>query len=141
MDDFNDWGGSKYSVTYDHFTELLNQWGYISAAPIRSITAPLIAISKLIIIVNLLSLLIAVTLAWMVPRRIYSPIGKLVRMLGGDHMEVAMKDKDEFSLINQKWQDMNSQNHSLHGKLQHELPHLKESFYSTTDAGIFVQIF
>lgn len=125
---FNNWKGSKYSVTYDHFSQIINHWGYISAAPIRSITTPLLSISKLIIIVSLIGLLLAVTMAWVASRRIYSPIGKLVRMLGGDKSGAANKGIDEFSLINQRWQDMDRENNSLQSKLKHELPHLKESF-------------
>jgi AraC-like DNA-binding protein len=125
---FSNWKGSKYSVTHDRFSQLINQWGYISAAPIRSITTPLLSISKLIIVVSLITLLVAVSLAWIASRRIYSPIGKLVRMLGGDRLESAGKGIDEFSLINQRWQDLNRQNNSLQTKLKHELPHLKESF-------------
>ncbi|MDF2935322.1 MAG: AraC family transcriptional regulator [Paenibacillaceae bacterium] len=125
---FSNWKGSKYSVTYDSFSELINHWGYISAAPIRSITTPLLSISKLIIIVSLIGLLVAVSLAWFASRRIYSPIGKLVRMLSGDKSESAAKDIDEFSLINQRWQALNRENNSLQSKLRHELPHLKESF-------------
>jgi AraC-like DNA-binding protein len=125
---FSNWQGSKYSVTYDRFSELINHWGYISAAPIRSITTPLLSISKLIIIVSLIGLLLAVSLAWLASRRIYSPIGKLVRMLGGEKSGTAVKDIDEFSLINQRWQALNRENHSLQSKLKHELPHLKESF-------------
>ncbi|RAU97307.1 AraC family transcriptional regulator [Paenibacillus sp. YN15] len=125
---FSNWKGSKYSVTYDRFSELINHWGYISAAPIRSITTPLLSISKLIIIVSLIGLLLAVFLAWFASRRIYSPIGKLVRMLGGEKSGAPDKAIDEFSLINQRWQALNRENHSLQTKLKHELPHLKESF-------------
>ncbi|MFC0211901.1 AraC family transcriptional regulator [Paenibacillus chartarius] len=123
-----DWKGSKYSVTYDHFTQLSTHWSYISAAPIREITAPLLSISKLIIALSCAALVIAVSMAWMASRRIYSPIGKLVHMLSGYRTELLGKGVDEFSFINQKWQELTRESTTLQTKLKQELPHLKEGF-------------
>ncbi|AFC31002.1 AraC family transcriptional regulator [Paenibacillus mucilaginosus 3016] len=123
-----DWQGSQYSVSYDHFTKVSTRWAYISAAPIQEITAPLLSISKLIIIVSCAALVIAVSMAWLASRRIYSPVGQLVHTLSGYRTELLGKGVDEFSWINQKWQELNRESTSLQTKLKHELPHLKESF-------------
>ncbi|WP_168119881.1 AraC family transcriptional regulator [Paenibacillus sp. HB172176] len=122
------WNGSKYSISYDTFNEVSTHWSYISAAPIQAITYPLRSISKLIITISCIALLIAASMAWAASRRIYSPVGKLFHMLNRDKAEHLDQDVDEFTLINQKWQELNRESKSLQSKLKHELPHLKESF-------------
>jgi AraC-like DNA-binding protein len=72
--------------------------------------------------------MIAVSMAWLASRRIYSPVGKLVHMLSGSRTEPIGSNVDEFSLINQKWQELNRESATLQTKLKHELPQLKMSF-------------
>jgi AraC-type DNA-binding domain-containing proteins len=120
--------GKKYSVYYNHFSQVSTHWAIISVAPIQVITAPLLSITKLIIAVSCVALVVTVTLAWMASRRIYSPVSKLVQMLSGYRSESLGTGIDEFALINQRWQEINLESTTLHNKLKHELPHLKESF-------------
>ena len=74
---FLDWGGKTYTVTYGHFSRIQDEWRYVSASPISTITAPVIFISKLILVVSGSALLLAAILAWLASRSIYSPIDRL----------------------------------------------------------------
>ncbi|WP_246320494.1 helix-turn-helix domain-containing protein [Paenibacillus qinlingensis] len=123
---FMDWKGSTYTVSYGSLARIAEDWTYVSASPISSITSPVVFISKLIITVSLAVLLLAAILAWLASRRIYLPVKRLVAMLGGGvtHSEHA----DEFTLLESKWMNLHNESLELNTKLTEQLPHLKDSF-------------
>ncbi|QYR23545.1 helix-turn-helix domain-containing protein [Paenibacillus sp. sptzw28] len=118
-----DWNHVTYSVSYGTFTRIGSDWMYVSAAPITAITAPVLIISKVILFVSTAVLLLALVLAWLASRSIYYPIERLVSRLGGGH-----RHEDEFMLIEREWTHLNRESLELHNRLEHQLPHVKESF-------------
>src|SRR5690606_1956671 len=50
---FMDWEGVTYTVSYGSMSRIADDWTYVSASPITSITSPVVYLSKLIITVSL----------------------------------------------------------------------------------------
>ncbi|WP_248926039.1 helix-turn-helix domain-containing protein [Paenibacillus hamazuiensis] len=123
---FFEWKGTTYTVSYGNLSRIAADWTYVSASPITNITSPVVFISKLIIAVSLFALLIAALLAWLASRRIYSPVKRLVSLLGG-HTARGEED-DEFTLLEKHWNNLHRESHELNAKLAEQLPHVKESF-------------
>ncbi|MGO4109897.1 AraC family transcriptional regulator [Paenibacillus sp. YAF4_2] len=126
---FFEWKGSTYTVSYGSLSRISDEWLYVSASPITSIMSPVMFISKLIITVSLIALLLAALLSWLASHRIYSPVKRLVTMLGGHSGEAAWgRLDDEFTLIEQQYQHLHKERLELNSKLEEQLPHVKESF-------------
>ncbi|WP_102716447.1 helix-turn-helix domain-containing protein [Paenibacillus castaneae] len=124
---FLEWKGSTYTVTYGKFSRISDDWTYVSASPISSITAPVVFISKMIFAVSLSALLLAALLGWLASRSIYSPVNRLMTvLLAGKALPHAQDD--EFSLIERQWHNLNRESTELHSKLTEQLPYVKESF-------------
>nr|WP_246021268.1 helix-turn-helix domain-containing protein [Paenibacillus lentus] len=124
---FFEWDGATYTVTYGGFSRISNEWTYVSASPITSITSPVMFISKLILIVSFSALLLAAVLSWIASRRMYSPIRRLFKTLLSDDIKTEGKE-DEFTLIERQWESLHWESHDLQRKLAEQLPHVKESF-------------
>jgi AraC-like DNA-binding protein len=71
--------GTTYSVNGGEFKRLGAAWTFVSAAPVTSITAPVLRLSKLIAFISLGGLLLALLLSWLGSLRLYSPVGRMVR--------------------------------------------------------------
>ncbi|WP_284638963.1 helix-turn-helix domain-containing protein [Paenibacillus silviterrae] len=120
------WKDTTYTVSYGNLSRIAADWTFVSASPITSITSPVVFISKLIISLSLMALLIAGLLAWLASRRIYSPVKRLVTLLGGN--AVAVGAEDEFTLMEKQWEHLRRESLELNTKLSEQLPHVKESF-------------
>jgi AraC-like DNA-binding protein len=123
---FMDWEGATYTVSYGRMSRIADEWTYVSASPISSITSPVVDLSKLIITISLVALLLAALLAWLASYRIYSPVRRLVSLLGGSPS--TGKGEDEFSIIERRWQTLHQESLQLSTKLAEQLPHVKDSF-------------
>ncbi|MBD2846072.1 AraC family transcriptional regulator [Paenibacillus sp. IB182496] len=121
-------GASTYSVTYGQFRRLGSLWYYVSAAPISSITAPVVFVSRLIIAMNLGVLLVAGLLAWLASRRLYSPIARLVQRVQPPRRESERASRNEFELIESRWNDLSRESTILQRRLDQHLPQLREGF-------------
>jgi AraC-like DNA-binding protein/HAMP domain-containing protein len=118
-----------YSVSFGNMTRINSSWTYISAAPLSSITSPMVFISKIIVVISLSGLIIALIMSWFASRRIYSPIAKLVSLI--DHGEYKEKrPQDEFKLIEQQFQELSKESKTLQSRLTSHIPQLKISFLS-----------
>lgn len=125
-----EWEGETYTVTYGTLSRIADDWVYVSAAPISRIISPVVFISKAIITVSLAALSLAALLAWLASRRIYSPVRRLVGLLGGASPEQPGADRheDEFGMIEREWQSLHSQKRELNARLEAQLPDVKISF-------------
>jgi len=123
---FMDWDGVTYTVSYGSMSRIADEWTYVSASPITSITSPVVYISKLIITVSLTALLLAAILAWLASRRIYSPVRRLVSLLGAS--AGGSGGEDEFKIIERRWLSLHEESLQLSTKLAEQLPHVKDSF-------------
>ncbi|MDR6880706.1 AraC family transcriptional regulator [Bacillus sp. 3255] len=117
---------SVYSVSISQFTRLGTTWVFLSAAPLSSITSPVLLISKVIIFVSLGGLLLALLLSWMGSRRIYSPLERLFGKLSGGHGRDG--NRNEFEWIEMKWDSLTKEGEKLRSRLDLQLPLLREGF-------------
>ncbi|OUS78152.1 hypothetical protein B1748_05175 [Paenibacillus sp. MY03] len=113
----------KYTITYDTFTRLGEVWHYVSAAPMTNITAPVLFVSKLFIYLNVVILVIAIFLTLVVSKKLYAPIEKLTRRIGGNQIL-----SNEFNLIEMHLNDLSAESEHLQNRLKQHLPHLREGF-------------
>jgi AraC-like DNA-binding protein len=124
-----DYQHKNYLISYGQFTRIKNKWTYISAAPMSSITEPIVFISRLIMIISATALVLAIILSWFTSQKIYAPVRKLMRNLVGDETDSWKKaGKDAFSIIEQQWKDLSQKSNLLQHRLSEQLIELKGSF-------------
>lgn len=122
---------TTYSVSYGKLSRIDSDWVYVSAAPITDITAPLLSVSKFIVMVSAAGLLIAILLSWLASRRIYSPIERLLGVLGTnekERLQGTLLHHDEFELLETYWNDLLTERSRARRKLDDQLPMLRGSF-------------
>jgi AraC-like DNA-binding protein len=132
-----DYKKTTYSVSYGQFSRLGTTWIYISAAPLNSITAPVVLVSKWILFISLAGLLLALIMSWLVSHRIYSPVERLVRLLSGDK---GTELKDEFDLFEKQWNHLSEESDLMRAKLKEQLPLLREGFFLQLVQGYFFSL-
>ncbi|MDQ0896875.1 AraC-like DNA-binding protein [Paenibacillus sp. V4I7] len=123
-----EWDHVTYSVSFGGLDRIGAQWIYVSAAPINAITKPVVFLSKLIIMISCTVLLLALLLASIASRKIYSPLDRLVRLLTSGTPPSAGGREDEFTLIEKEWQNLTRESLALQSKLQNQLPHVQQGF-------------
>jgi len=127
-----------YSISFGHFTRINSNWTYVSASPMSSITAPIVFVSRLIIIISASALFLAIILSWFTSVKIYAPVRKLVRNLVGEETDSWNKyGKDEFSIIEQQWMEMTQKSDLLENRLSEQVKELKNSFIYQLVQGYF----
>ncbi|UUZ81600.1 hypothetical protein LJK88_44440 [Paenibacillus sp. P26] len=91
---------------------------------------PVVFISKLILMVSAASLLLVGVLSWLTSLKIYTPIDRLVHLLGADRFfsKSPADYHDEFNFIERQWLHLTRESLALQNKLEHQLPHVKEGF-------------
>lgn len=127
-----------YSISYGHFKRIDSQWTYVSAAPITSITAPLVFTSRLILIISASALVLALIMSWFASNRIYSPINGLLKKLLGEEAEGLKKSKKhEFLVIEEQWSKLNQKSNMLRDRLSEQVGEIKQSFILQLIQGYF----
>ncbi|SDM43549.1 helix-turn-helix domain-containing protein [Bacillus sp. OK048] len=118
-----------YSISYGQFTRIDSDWTYVSAAPMSSITAPLILVSRLILIFSISALILAFILSWFTSNRLYSPINKLLKNLGHEDEGLwRRKGRDVFTVIEQQMQSLSQKSDLLQSRLVEQVAQIKSSF-------------
>ncbi len=120
-----DWDNHTYTITYDYISRLGERWYYVSAAPLSAITAPVVYISKLFIALSIVIFVIAIILSIFASQKLYSPIDQLIQKIHGNKR---INVKNEFDLIETKWNTLSTNSENLQKRLEHQLPHLREGF-------------
>ncbi|RKL66230.1 AraC family transcriptional regulator [Salipaludibacillus neizhouensis] len=123
-----EYSDETYSVSYGKMKRIDSEWTYVSAAPMSSITTPIVFISKIIILISLAGLLLALILSWFVSKKIYSPVAKLIKVLSAEDKWSNDEKKDEFLLIEQQFNELSKESKSLQNRLTTQLPQLRNSF-------------
>lgn len=126
-----EWNQSTYSVTYETFTRLGKMWIYASAAPLSSITAPVLIVSKWMIGVSFGILILAIILSIIVSKRLYSPLDQLLQKLNEHKHEYEHplpNVNNEFELIEEKWNNLSKESRTLKTQLESQLPYMREGF-------------
>ena len=131
---------TDYAVSYGRMARLGTSWTYVTAVPLNHLTAPVVAVSRLLLAISGSSLLIASLLSWFASDRLSRPVRNLVQWIGGTSPAsgaVALASSaapkpagaaDEFSLIRNRWDEVRSQNRSAMETLERSMPLLREGF-------------
>jgi len=128
-----------YSISFGHFTRINSNWTYVSAAPMSSITAPIVFVSRLIISISGSALILAIILSWLTSIKLYAPVRKLRNMFEEETDNWNESGKDEFSIIEQQWKRMSQKSNLLQNRLSEQLTELKDSFIYQLVQGYFFQ--
>ncbi|MBD7969772.1 AraC family transcriptional regulator [Paenibacillus gallinarum] len=124
--------GISYSVSYGKMNRIDSDWIYVSAAPITDITAPLLSVSKGIVLMSTAGLLLAILLSWLVSRRIYTPIERLLRLLSaestGNNPVPPAVNVDEFELLEAQWNELVMERSTVRKRLELQLPQLRDGY-------------
>jgi AraC-like DNA-binding protein len=120
-----EWDKHTYTVTYDHISRMGEKWYYVSAAPLTAITAPIVSISKLFIVLSIVMFVSAIILSLLASRKLYVPIDKLIQKVNGNKLTEV---KNEFDLIETKWNSLSTDSKNLQKRLENQLPFLREGF-------------
>ncbi|MFS0615083.1 helix-turn-helix transcriptional regulator [Lederbergia ruris] len=114
----------EYAVTYDSFSRLGDQWYYVSIAPLSTITAPVVFISKVFIILCSALLFAAILLSLFASKKLYTPIETLL----GKINDGGKTTKNEFDFIESRWNHLSNESEDLRSRLERQLPDLREGF-------------
>ncbi|WP_416151626.1 helix-turn-helix domain-containing protein [Salipaludibacillus sp. HK11] len=117
-----------FTVSTGTMDRINHEWTYVSAAPISSITSPIVFISQVIIGSSLLLVGLAFILAWFASRRIYMPIRKLSDQLSESSTGWEDSSKDELEIIEERWQKLTNERVTLQKRLTEQIPQLRQNF-------------
>lgn len=124
--------GTTYSVSYGKMNRIDADWMYVSAAPITDITAPMVMVSKGIVLLSAAGLVVAIFLSWLASRRMYTPIERLLTLLsdessGSQPIQSAVAI-DEFELLESHWNELLTERSTVRRRLELQLPKLRAGF-------------
>ncbi|MEG7380887.1 helix-turn-helix domain-containing protein [Bacillus subtilis] len=124
-----EWGGTLYSVSFGEMNRMHQQWTFVSAAPLSAITAPMVFLSKVIIVMLVICIGLAVCMTWYAAKKIYRPIQHLLGLFtGGEKKTWQVSGQDEFKWIEKRWHDLSLESRKLQEQLLRQTPHMKKSF-------------
>jgi len=117
---------ATYSVSTSKFNRLGTGWTFLSAVPLSSITAPVLLVSKVIVLISFGGLLLALVLSWLASARMFSPFERVLqRLFGNPDLRL---NASSFEWIESKWDSMSRESQNLRGQLNLHLPLLREGF-------------
>lgn len=120
--------GITYSVSYGSLLRLNTEWTYVSATPITTITANVVALSNTIFIVSASGLLLALLLSWLASRRMYSPVERLMQLLTGHKGKDLAYGMDEFQFLENEWNELHVERLNLRTRLEDQRTHVRSGF-------------
>ncbi|OIR60828.1 AraC family transcriptional regulator [Bacillus sp. FMQ74] len=124
-----EWDGKVYSVSFGEMNRMHQQWTFVSAAPLSAITAPMVFLSKVILLMLVICIGLAVCMTWYASKKIYHPIQHLLGLFNGGEKKVwQASGQDEFKWIEKRWQDLSLESRKLQEQLLRQTPHMKKSF-------------
>ncbi|QKS45556.1 helix-turn-helix domain-containing protein [Paenibacillus cellulosilyticus] len=133
--DFGDWNtadgqlrmklnGSNFAITY-HRSDL-NNWTYLSATSISSLTSESKKIGMYTATVCFLMLIISIVVAWLSSRRMYSPIERLLTQLRlRSNVVSSGRRANEFQVIGEQMQHLFQSNERLQDEANRHLKQVK----------------
>ncbi|MGY2643341.1 AraC family transcriptional regulator [Bacillus inaquosorum] len=124
-----EWDGTVYSVSFGDMNRMHQKWTFVSAAPLSAITAPMVFLSKVIIVMLVICIILAVCMTWYASKKIYRPIQQLLGLFtGGEKKTWQASGQDEFKWIEKRWHDLSLESRKLQEQLLRQTPHMKKSF-------------
>jgi AraC-like DNA-binding protein len=128
-----------YSVSVGHLTRVNTDWKYVSAAPMSSITAPLVFVSRIILLISASALILAFIMSWFASNRIHTPIRRLMGKLMDEKTDKwESAGQDEFLLIEQQWEELSQRSHLLQNRLSEQVEDIRNSFVLQLVQGYFL---
>ncbi|QKS69753.1 AraC family transcriptional regulator [Paenalkalicoccus suaedae] len=119
-------GDEVYTVSTGSMARLSDEWTYVSAAPISSITSPILFISQIVLAGSAGIVIIAFIFTWLASRNIFKPIRRLSKKLSDEgHNHAPM---NELEIIEERWETLTNERVSLQNKLSEQEPQLRENF-------------
>lgn len=129
------WEGTKYAVSHVPVNRSKEQWVLITASPLSKLTAPVSNMSRSLILLFSLGVLVAGILSWFASEKLYRPISKLQRLLGGPQTRLPAEEKDEIRFMENRWQELNNSLQTasqeqirLQERVKAQLPAMREGF-------------
>lgn|GEM_PF-3895292 len=114
----------EYTVSYDVFNRLGEEWYYVSVASMTNITSPVVFISKTFLVLNVIVLTGAMVLALFASSNLYRPIEKLTNRI----REKEHGHSNEFNLIETHLENLLSTSEELQTQIETQLPQLRSGF-------------
>ncbi|WP_201318036.1 helix-turn-helix domain-containing protein [Paenibacillus sp. EPM92] len=122
------WNKEDYSVSYGKFSRANSTWIYITATPVSQLIAPVLLMSRMILVVSGVGIATAIFLSWFGSVRLYSPIHHLVNMFRETGSGKHGGEADEFSFIKNQWQQLIHESHYLQFRIEEQSSMLREGF-------------
>lgn len=119
---------TTYSVSYGKLSRMQSEWTYISASPMTEITAPVRLVSQILLGISAGGLVLALISSWFASRRIYSPVERMINLLGSRKAGLSCEGADEFELLEAEWYSLSSESSLVSEKLREQLPQIRGSF-------------
>ncbi|TBL70332.1 AraC family transcriptional regulator [Paenibacillus thalictri] len=120
------WNGESYLVSYGKVTK--PDWLFVDASPLSKLTKPVLQTSRLIMVCSLIGILAALLFAWVVSRKLYRPIGRLVQLLRTDKPDETDNVRHELEFVERRWSSLNRESRTLRERLKMSLPSLRDGF-------------
>ncbi|MBE1443999.1 helix-turn-helix domain-containing protein [Paenibacillus sp. OAS669] len=96
--------GQKYTATY--LRSSYNNWIYMSAISIDSLTKESVKIRNYTILISVIVVLVFMTVAWIFSRRMYSPIRRMIKQIPVKDSNINGPRLNEFDIIGRTMQDL-----------------------------------
>lgn len=120
-----EYNGKPYSIIY--YQSDFNDWIYVSAIDIASMTKEATKIGEYTLIVCLILLLLSVITVWLGSRRMYSPIKRLMRLFG-EQVEGNGRHVNEFQVIGEQVASLFQSKTRLENEVRHHLSQVRTFF-------------
>lgn len=116
-----------YAITY--FRSELNGWIYLSATSISSLTKESNKIGLYTLYVCLFMLMLSMLLAWIVSRRMYSPIQVLLNQIGERFTDIQKRKTNEFEAIGERVHYLFQSKTQLENEVQQHIHQVRTFFF------------
>ncbi|MFD2615439.1 helix-turn-helix domain-containing protein [Paenibacillus gansuensis] len=120
--------GIKYSVSYYTSSRLGSDWIFATASDISKVSAPVVVMSRLILLISAIGFVTAAALSWFASRRLYTPIARLMGSITKDPKYRGMESGDELKFIEKEWHNLSRESSILQERVEEQLPALREGF-------------
>ncbi|SDY93528.1 AraC-type DNA-binding protein [Evansella caseinilytica] len=118
--------GKAYTVTYLHSD--FNDWTYLSLYSIDALTTEAKKIGHVTVYTMLLIISISLAAVWLITRKIYSPVNKLVKYIEDQLPDNENKKENELELIEQQMKDLFSSNSDMGNQLKEHTHQVRALF-------------
>ena len=128
---------SNYSISY--YRSDLNNWTYLSATSISSMTKESNKISTYTLYICLFMLVLSMLLAWIGSKQMYTPIQRLLNQLGDRIGDIRGRNTNEFQAIGEQLSSLFQSNKQLEKEAKQHIQQVRTLFLMKTLQGTIKQ--